>query len=258
MTMNNEQSPKNKRFRHAKRKLPIVVSLLLCAVLLTPLLYIKNIDSSSLQAPEAVPASIEPSMQAEDKISETAHKSKYLILVNKEYGLDKDYVPDDLVTVNPDITTGGENQLSKAAADALKKLIAAAEEEGHTIRLVSGYRSYSLQKSIFENNVAKSGREVAETYSAPPGHSEHQSGLAADVSSPCVGYDLIDSYGEEPEGIWLAENAYKFGFIIRYQKNTQDITGYVYEPWHIRYVGTGPGEEIYKRNITFEEYLGVI
>jgi len=237
------------------RRLLLIVLVLFCVVLIMPAIYLKAEmrSSETEKAPDSVTAYNRSSTQTSSE-----YASEYLILVNKEHGLGEDYIPDDLVTVDSSIAIGGGMQMDSKAAEALENLIDAAETEGYTIRLVSGYRSYDLQKSIFESNVAKDGRDIAETYSAPPGHSEHQTGLAADVSSPCVAYDLIEQYGEEPEGIWLAENAHKFGFIIRYQEDTQDITGYVYEPWHIRYVGMRPAAEVYQQDVTFEEYISTL
>jgi D-alanyl-D-alanine carboxypeptidase len=117
--------------------------------------------------------------------------------------------------------------------------------------LVSGFRSYSRQKTIYNNYVAIDGVTKADTYSARPGHSEHQTGLAFDVGA------IDDNYGNTAAGKWLANNAHKYGFIIRYPKGKTHITGYKYEPWHIRYIGTNHATTIYNKQITLEEYLNV-
>lgn len=181
-----------------------------------------------------------------------------LVLVNKENNLLPTYVPEDLVIPNVPFSFQGEDQkkyLRKDAAQALEALIAKAREEGHEILAVSGYRSYERQKSIFLGNVKKHGFTQANTFSALPGQSEHQTGLAMDVSSASVNYTLSNSFAETPEGKWLNENAHLFGFIIRYPRDKVQITGYQYEPWHIRYVGMEAATEIKMNNLTLEEYL---
>lgn len=216
--------------------------------------------------PEAIPAALTVSADKTseksaggDKIMETAARNKsseYQILVNKTHSINKNYEPKDLQTANPRIKGGSQYQeLRKPVAKAFKRLSDAAGEKGLTIKLVSAYRPYSYQKHLFEKYVDKDGRYQAEQYSAEPGHSEHQTGLAADVSSPSVNYNLVQAYGTTEEGKWLAKNAHKYGFIIRFLKGKEKITGYDYEPWHIRYVGKAAAKEIYKQKLTLEEYL---
>lgn len=159
-----------------------------------------------------------------------------ILLVNKKYALPSTY--------NPGI--------DPTASAALKKLQAAANSVGHNIPLLSGFRSYSRQKTLYNNYAARDGYEKADTYSARPGHSEHQSGLAFDVGA------IDDYYGTTPAGQWLAENCHKYGFIIRYLKGKEHITGYKYEPWHIRYVGESHSTKIHNLGITLEEYLNVV
>lgn len=158
-----------------------------------------------------------------------------ILLVNKKYALPKSY--------NPGI--------NYTAYEALKKLQQAAKLVGYDIPLISGFRSYSQQQTIYNNYVKMDGQVKADTYSARPGHSEHQTGLAFDVG------EINDNYGSTPAGIWLAKNAHLYGFIIRYPKNKIHITGYKYEPWHIRYIGIEHATNIYNRNITLEEYLEI-
>ncbi|MBU6145373.1 MAG: M15 family metallopeptidase [Paenibacillaceae bacterium] len=158
------------------------------------------------------------------------------IVVNAQYRLPADYVPEDLVRPNvPFVTPGNppKNTLRRIAAQALERLVTAARAEGHTIVGVSAYRSYATQQALYKRALKR--KKTA--YVAPPGASEHQTGLAIDVSSPSIGYALTEAFGDTPEGIWLAANAADYGFIIRYQSDTQAITHYAYEPWHLRYVG---------------------
>lgn len=159
-----------------------------------------------------------------------------ILLVNKTYHLPSDYAP-------------GDNQEAK---QALSRLQNDAKKVGHDLPLLSGYRSYSYQKTLYESYVQRDGEALANTYSAKPGQSEHQTGLAFDVGS------LYFSFGDTPAGIWLRDNAHRYGFIIRYPKGKEGITGYTYEPWHIRYINVEVATEIYNRQITLEEYLGVV
>lgn len=181
-----------------------------------------------------------------------------LVLANKTYYLAADYVPEDLV--QPDVFNYYEDkrELRAPAAEALEILFAAAEEEGYKLVFRSGFRSYDIQKIIFERKVKERGFEAANQVSAKPGQSEHQTGLAADITSWSVKNALDEAFGETPEGIWVAENAHLFGFIIRYQIDTVDITKYQYEPWHLRYMGIEDATRIYEAGVTLEEYLGEI
>lgn len=159
---------------------------------------------------------------------------KGILLVNKQYGLPRDF--------------GG---LDATAFSALNELQAAASIEGYSMQMISGYRSYDYQVDLYNSYVARDGQAAADRYSARPGYSEHQSGLCFDVG------DIDNDYGTTPAGKWLAAHAHEYGFIIRFPEGKEDITGYMYEPWHIRYVGKEVASEIYQRGITLEEYLGV-
>lgn len=179
------------------------------------------------------------------------------VLVNKQYALPEDYAPEDLVTVEvPTVLENPEiRQLREVASDALTDMFAAAEEDGLYLHARSGYRSYQTQVQLFNSYVENHGEEAANRYSARPGESEHQTGLAMDVTSESANYQLSEEFGSTPEGIWVAENAHEFGFIIRYPEGTEDITGYQYEPWHLRYFGEELAMDIYETGLTYEEYL---
>lgn len=159
-----------------------------------------------------------------------------ILIANKTYSLPSTYAPGLLPELN----------------DAFSKLKAAALEDGIELKIISGFRSYNSQNSIYNNYVKRDGKEAADTYSARAGHSEHQTGLAIDVNS------LMFDFGETKEGKWLQNNAYQYGFIIRYPEGKEHITGYRYEPWHLRYVGE-LSKELYNNGdwITLEEYLGI-
>ena len=155
-----------------------------------------------------------------------------ILLVNKIYSLPESY----------------GCGLDSSAYAALEKM---REESGYEFYLLSGYRSYQKQQELFEYWVGQDGYETALTESALPGRSEHQSGLAMDVGK------LEYEYAHSDEGIWLAENCHKYGFIIRYPQGKTDITGYIYEPWHIRYLGESTAKLVYDSGLTLEEFLKV-
>jgi len=178
-------------------------------------------------------------------------------MINKTRRLPADYIPEDLIRVAvPTILSFEEvNHLRKPAADSLRSFFTAAEEEENFILTArSGYRSYNTQVSLFDANVRAHGQDYADKFSAKPGTSEHQSGLAMDITAEVMNYQLEQSFGKTPEGRWTAENAHRFGFIIRYPEGKEKITGYAYEPWHLRYVGKALASEIYSGSLTLEEY----
>lgn len=179
------------------------------------------------------------------------------VLVNKHFSLDENYVPNDLVPVEvPTILENPEvNQLRKEAADALKEMFTVAKESGIHLYARSGYRSYQTQVYLFNSYAEQHGEEAANRFSAQPGHSEHQTGLVMDVTSESVNFQLEEAFGETEEGKWLSDHAHEFGFIIRYPEGMEEITGYVYEPWHIRYLGVDLATRVYESGLTYEEFL---
>ncbi|MCZ0702056.1 LAS superfamily LD-carboxypeptidase LdcB [Natronobacillus azotifigens] len=181
------------------------------------------------------------------------------VMVNKQRRLPEGYEPTDLVDPNVShaVGQGDPRRLMRAeAAEALESLFAHAESEGLELVAVSGYRSYDRQKVIYENNVAARGQEHADQFSARPGTSEHQTGLAMDISAASVALALDQAFEQTSEGSWVAEHAHLHGFILRYPDGKTDITGYAYEPWHFRYVGEELATEIYEKDLTLEEYFG--
>jgi zinc D-Ala-D-Ala carboxypeptidase len=182
-----------------------------------------------------------------------------LSLVNKVFGLPENYIPNDLVRPNV-LFSFGEAKLEKSlmreeAAAALEKMFAGARNDGIELAAVSGYRSYGRQDTIFNAEVEKVGKEKALEAVAMPGSSEHQTGLTMDISSKTNNFNLDEQFGKTKEGVWLAHNAHEYGFILRYPKGKEGITGYMYEPWHFRYVGIKAATEIYKNKWTLEEYF---
>ena len=160
-----------------------------------------------------------------------------VLVVNKTYPLPEDY----------------GNGLTSTTTNAFYEMQAASKLENLNIYLSSGFRSYSTQDRIYNNYVARDGKQMADTYSARPGHSEHQTGLAFDVNQ------INDTFNDSAEAKWLANNCYKYGFILRYPQGKEDITGYKYESWHFRYVGVDLATKLYNNGdwITLEEYFGI-
>lgn len=185
-----------------------------------------------------------------------------LTLVNKVFALPEDYIPGDLVRPNVEFSFGNQDieksYMRQEAASALEKMFADAKSQDIHLFAVSGYRSYERQDDNFHNKVNKIGEEAAAKIVAYPGNSEHQTGLAMDISSQSANFKLTEQFGGTPEGKWLMENAHRFGYILRYPKGLETITGYNYEPWHYRYVGLKAAAEIYKNQLTLEEYFNIV
>ncbi len=180
------------------------------------------------------------------EITEIENPDDLLVLVNKYRTLPAEYKPSDLVS----LSNGSQFKLRSIAAEAYEKLIDFAEENGVEVLPFSGYRSYNTQKVIYNNHVNNNGKEKADTYSARPGHSEHQLGLAVDIRSK--DYELKRLTPDDAK--WINENCSKFGFIVRYTKEDEFITGYQEETWHLRYVGVEVATKVMELNITYDEY----
>ena len=169
-------------------------------------------------------------------------------LVNKYHKLPSNYEAKDLVTLSKTYSSRG-HKIKKVASESLMKMIDAAKADGLNLLVISGYRTESTQRGLFNNSVKRNGEAHALIYSAKPGHSEHQLGLAVDLNSTEESFDQTKEYK------WLKANSYKYGFIERYPKGKEFITGYGYEPWHYRYLGVDLATKVYTENVTYEEYL---
>ncbi|NLJ58412.1 MAG: M15 family metallopeptidase [Tissierellia bacterium] len=178
------------------------------------------------------------------------------VLVNKKRSLPANYIPTDLVNIEVlhKVEKAESKMLRKEAAAALTELFVVAKLGGFEFWAISGFRSYDRQLYLFKEYAKKHGEEKANRFSARPGQSEHQTGLTMDVSIPSLDYKLVEKLGETPEGKWLAYNAHIYGFIIRYPKGTEHITGYQYEPWHIRYLGKNLARKVFESKLTYDEY----
>ena len=176
-----------------------------------------------------------------------------VFLVNRQNVIAREYVPE---TVTVDVSGGGRI-LREDAARALEEMFAAAKKEAKlTLVTLSGYRSYSKQSTLYSNKIKATGSVAkAQEYVAPPGASEHQLGLAMDLGGKGSSSGLTSSFGKTKAGKWVKENAHRFGFIIRYQQEWEDITGYKYEPWHVRYVGVEHATAMHEQGIPMETYV---
>jgi D-alanyl-D-alanine carboxypeptidase len=181
-------------------------------------------------------------------------------IVNKKRPLVKGYVPPNLIVPNVKLRlnpSAEQMHLDKTASAALEQLFAGASHAGFQLMLASGYRSEAYQTQLYNSYVAKDGQAAADRYSARPGTSEHQTGLALDVGRSDAKCELEGCFGDTPEGQWLAAHAQGYGFIIRYPNGKEKITGYEYEPWHIRYVGKDLATELYQNEQTMEEFFNL-
>ena len=167
-----------------------------------------------------------------------------LTIVNKYNYVSRDYVPNNLIEIN-------NLKINKEAYESYLIMKSDLEKEGLNIRIISAYRSYEYQENLYNNYLKYETKSLVDTYSARPGYSEHHTGLAIDVDNTKLDFN---KFYLTKEFLWMQENSYKYGFILRYPKDKENITGYTYEPWHYRYVGKEVAKYIKKHNSTYEEY----
>jgi D-alanyl-D-alanine carboxypeptidase len=213
-------------------------------------------SKSSTQPVKPMTSDSKPA-EEKDSVQVVANPQAITVLVNKTHRLPEGYKPDPLVEPNVPFTFSEKlekRKMVKVAAEALEKLFAGAKDDGISLAGVSAYRSQATQTTIFNNYVKKDGVEAANQYSSKPGFSEHQTGLAIDVSGSSGKCAAEDCFADTKEAKWLAAHGSDYGFIIRYLKGKESVTGYQYEPWHIRYVGKEIAKEIAQKGITLEEY----
>ena len=193
-------------------------------------------------------------MNLDKKYYEETEPAKYLntpqILVNKHYYLENNYEPENLETISTKYALSGM-RLVKEAKEAFEKMSADAKKENMNIIAMSTYRSYEYQVDLYNRYVKQDGKEAADKYSGRPGHSEHQTGLAVDVFDNEIDYTKFEKTNEFK---WMDKHAHEYGFILRFPKDKENETGYIYESWHYRYVGIDAAKYIKENNISFEEY----
>lgn len=186
----------------------------------------------------------------EDTIKEASPSKNELILINKFYKLNENNTFDDLKSVSLTYSYSG-NKLREIALEKYIEMANAAKIEGLSLIIAASSRSYEEQENLYNNSANYGGEDYADKVSARPGHSDHQSGLSVDITKYKA---LLKDFETTNEFTWLQENAYKYGFILRYPKDKKYLTGFDYEPWHYRYVGLEAAETIYNEGITFDEY----
>lgn len=184
-----------------------------------------------------------------DAIDSDTTKDIFMI-ASKLYYLDK-YEPDDLVNVEDGYGIINKSSLRRFAWDAYKKMADDARNNGLDFYISTAYRSYDFQNTLYNKYLQTDSQEIVDTYSSRPGYSDHQIGLSCDIRTK---ENAFEKFTETEEAKWLKDNAYKYGFIMRYPEEKENITGYMYESWHYRYVGIDAAEIIYENNITFDEY----
>jgi D-alanyl-D-alanine carboxypeptidase len=244
---------------HQRQAKPLRLLVILAVLLVLGLLAHRSPQPTIHTATEQAPATI---AGFNKHLHSLTDPSSPWVIVNKQHPLSPtNFAPINLVVPNvplKDTASAANMHVSSTTAIALQELFAAADNSGYHLLLSSGYRSYQYQTQVYGKIVQSQGQGSADEQSARPGYSEHQTGLAADVAPVSRKCDLQQCFGQTPEGQWLVANAYKYGFIIRYPADKQEITGYEYEPWHIRYVGSELSQEMHKQGVeTLEEFFKV-
>jgi D-alanyl-D-alanine carboxypeptidase len=267
MLESTENSPNQNNQRNLRKKIAGILLLAILAIFVVLMVGANKATAPATQSSDIKrTSSASPSAQS----SQAFNKSQFSltdptsiwVVVNKSRHLQpKNYAPSDLVIPSIPLRTNssnGEMHLRQTPATALQKMTADAKAQGIYFMLASGYRSYALQVSVYNSEVTSYGQARADSESARPGYSEHQTGLALDLEDSNRSCEVTDCFANLPEGKWLAANAYKYGFLVRYQQGKEAITGYRYEPWHIRYIGTDLSNEMHKDNTaTLEEFFGL-
>jgi len=218
-------------------------------------------SSPTAKQPVASPGkgALPPSASLAKQHSLTDPRSPWVV-VNKHRPLTPlQFAPPDLVQPAVQLATSGESALlNSTTAAAAGKLFAAAANAGVTLTLASGYRSFQTQTATYNGYVNTRGRASADTASARPGFSEHQTGWAFDIGDGGGACSFQPCFAEQPAAVWVKANAFKYGFVVRYPWMLHETTGYYYEPWHLRYIGPEAAGDMAKRGIaTVEEYFGL-
>jgi zinc D-Ala-D-Ala carboxypeptidase len=211
------------------------------------------------QPPSGAPPSKAPSAALSQQFSHSDPASQWVI-VNKHRPLTPlQFVPADLVQPRVQLAVSGEaSLLNSTTAAAAEKLFAAATSAGVTLTLASGYRSFQTQTATYNGYASTRGQASADTASARPGFSEHQTGWAFDIGDGGGACSFEPCFADQPAAVWAKANAYKFGFVVRYPWMLNEVTGYYYEPWHLRFIGIEAATDMSKRGIgTLEEYFGL-
>ncbi len=227
----------------------------LVALVLTGCVPTTGSDAAEIPAPTQIAPTA--TARAFDKTARSINSASSLwVVANKLRRLNPvKFAPTDLATVVKPWGTNGTQQLRRPAALQYKKMVAAAKAEGITLVAQSGYRSYGVQASVYNSWVKRLGVTQANLQSAKPGYSEHQTGWSMDIAGTS-GCTIAQCFAHTPEGEWLNSNAWKYGFHLRYPRNKKSTTGYMFEPWHYRFVGLALAKELHKTpDITLEKFF---
>lgn len=210
-----------------------------------------NTTFNALDIVTLVNANLDKEYYSNDLILTDEESNKTDAIVNKYYQLEEDFEPNNLTPIDSKYARNDSQLLQKEATEAFNQMCSDAKLENISLYSGSAYRSYEYQNTIYNDYIKKDGLTAAETYSARPGYSEHQLGLAVDIMNGNWSYVSKDNI----EYSWLIANSYKYGFILRYPENKEYITGYMFEPWHYRYLGKELATKVYNSGLTYDEYV---
>ena len=210
-----------------------------------------NTTFNALDIVTLVNANLDKEYYSNDLILTDEESNKTDAIVNKYYQLEEDFEPNNLTAIDSKYARNDSQLLQKEATEAFNQMCSDAKLENISLYSGSAYRSYEYQNTIYNDYIKKDGLTAAETYSARPGYSEHQLGLAVDIMNGNWSYVSK----EDIEYSWLLANSYKYGFILRYPENKEYITGYMFEPWHYRYLGKELASKVYNSGLTYDEYV---
>lgn len=199
--------------------------------------------------------SVSPSPSPSMETIDTSSDDSITRIVNQTHPIDPSYAPSDLVV--PDVAMNHTQMIRREAAQSMKDLFEAASQAGYSLYFISGYRSYETQVSLYHTYVAQFGSAYTNRIDSHPGASEHQLGLAADFGTTDHACELNSCFSDTGASQWLQENAWKYGWILRYPEGKESVTGIMYSPWNYRYVGKAEAEKIYDSGLTMEEYYHV-
>jgi len=247
---------------HMNKKVAAITLITVVAVM-APVCALLLMRKSSTPAPVATQTANNPTTTTKDTPPQysVTDPTSIWIITNKTHPLPKGYAPADLTQPTISVNTqksGSENTIRLVLQPSLKQLFDAAKADGLALFMASGYRSETLQATYYNNYVATSGEADANRFSAKPGTSEHQTGLALDIAASSRVCYLDQCFANTPEGKWLASNAYKYGFVLRYPEGKEAETGYMFEPWHYRYVGLDLAKTIHDSGQTLEQYFNLL
>ena len=236
--------------QHVATHIAIIAGVCLCLLAYLSFLGSTESPAPSAQLPAQAQAAELPELPAQPHAMDVDSPDSTLVVVNKQRPLPVEYVPQDLVDADG-------VPLRLEAAEAYLQMVAEAAAAGVPISAVSGFRTGTEQDQLYVSYTENFGPETADSISARPGYSEHQTGLAVDIANPDGSCALEACFGESLAGSWAAANAHKYGFVVRYPAGAETVTGFAYEPWHLRFVGTELAAKLHGSGQTLEQFAGL-